>query len=188
MEKLNLKKKKNKGMKKMKKPKLILGAVVVILIFSLLPGAQAAKSTKLALEVIEWEDPGAPPVPPPTIPFVEDGVLHIKEFWSANLIEGKIGNDIITGYSILLFHLKQDLATGNSVFNGQNWVYFTWGDLEGYFAGTVNGKVVNGVLYAKFTMQGFEDFEGMKSFGIVRNIMGSDPPTNSIYGTILVPN
>jgi len=177
------------------KPKLILGTVVVILIFSLLPGALAAKSTKYVFDATEWSGPGAPdvPDPDPTSTFVEDGVLHIKDFWSSHLLGGKVGDDDITGYTKSLFHAKIPLDPetgipdfGNMVLNGQTWFDFTWGEKTGYFTGTVNAKTVNGVLSGKFTLQGFGDFEGMKLFGIVQNT--DTPGTNGLLGTILIPN
>ena len=139
------------------------------------------KSTTLVLNAI------APklPAPPPTIIFIEDGVLHIKDLWGYHSLVGTVGGEEITGYTQTLFHVKQDLATGNVVAHGQCWIGFTWGDLTGYFTGPVNGKIVSGEKYGKFTLQGFEDFEGMKLFGIFWAI---DDITNGIYGTILVPN
>lgn len=166
------------------KPKLILGAFVVILIFSLLPGAQAAKSTKLVFVAEEWVDPDFLP-PDPTITFIEDGVLHIKDFWSYHLLEGTVGGEVINGYTMSLFHAKIDLATGNMVVNGQTWFHATWGELTGYFTGPVNAKIISGVLSGQFTFHGFGDFEGMKLFGIVWNI---DAITNGLSGTILIPN
>lgn len=183
------------------KSKLILGAIVVILIFSLVPSVAAAKSTKLDFNATECLDfdptpPNPPPVPfPPTDIVGRGGVLHYKDYWSAHLLGGTIGDDVITGYTISLFHAKIDLDPttgmpdfGNMILNGQTWFYFTWGDASGYFTGTVNAKVVNGALSGKFTLQGFEGFEGMKLFGIVGNDNIFLYPENELSGTILIPN
>ena len=155
------------------------------------------KSTKLVFNAIEWidmdpEPPNPPVVPPPEISFVEDGILHIKDFWSVHLLGGTIGGEVITGSTKSLFHAKIPLDPetgipdfGNMVLNGKTWFYFTWGDLTGYFTGTVNAKFVSGILSGKYTLQGFGDFEGMKLFGRVWN---EDAITNGLLGTILVPN
>lgn len=177
--KIEFEKKKNKGRKKMKKPKLILGAVVVILIFSLLPGALAAKSTKLDFEAIGVETEWIP-----GDVWMEDGVMHMR-FYKENDLSGTIDGIPFTGHTEENFHAKIDLATGNLVVNGKGTFYITWNGLEGSFYGPINAKIVSGELYGKFTLQGFEDFEGMKLFGIVWNI---GPITNGINGTILVPN
>ena len=44
-------------------------------------------------------------------------------------------------------------------------------------------KIVNG-LYGKFVIQGYEDFDGMKLFGI----LWGDVATNYFAGTLLIPN
>ena len=99
-----------------------------------------------------------------------------------HLLGGTIGDDIITGWTKSLFNAKIDLATGDLVVNGQTWFYITWGDLSGYFTGTIMAKKVGGMLYGMFTLQGFEDFEGMKLFGILWNIDGT---TNGFLGTVV---
>jgi len=161
------------------KPKLILGAVVVILIFSLLPGALAAKSTKLDFEAIGVETEWIP-----GDVWMEDGVMHMR-FYKENDLSGTIDGIPFTGHTEENFHAKIDLATGNLVVNGKGTFYITCGDSTGYFTGTINAKKVSGELYGKFTLHGFEDFEGMKLFGIVWNIKEK---TNGLSGTILIPN
>ena len=61
----------------------------------------------------------------------------------------------------------------------------TWGELTGYFTGTINAKIVGGVLTGMYTLHGYEDFDGMKLFGILWNI---DADTNGFYGAVLIPN
>ena len=142
------------------------------------------KSTKLVFDAIEWTEPSLVP-PAPTIIFFEDGIMHIKDYWSMHLLGGTIGDDVISGWTKSLFHAKIDLATGNLVVNGQTWFYMTWGELTGYFTGTVNAKKVGGVLTGMYTLKGYEDFDGMKLFGTLWNI---DATTNGLDGTVLIPN
>ena len=161
------------------KPKLILGTVVVILIFSLLPGALAAKSKKL--------DFGGEAVQTLWIPgdvWMEDGVMHMR-FYKENDLSGTIGGIPFTGHSEENFHAKIDQATGNMVVNGKAKFYITCNGQIGVFYGPIKAKIVAGEMDAKFTLQGFEDFEGMKLFGIAWNI---GPITNGMSGTILNPN
>jgi len=169
------------------KPKLILGTVVVILIFSLLPGALAAKSTKLDIEGI-----GVQRVMTPGDVWMEDGVMHMR-FYKENDLSGTIDRIPFTGHSEENFHAKIPLDPetgipdfGNMVVNGKAKFYITLDDEQiGTFYGPINAKIVAGELYGKFTLHGFEDFEGMKLFGIVWDI---DPITNGISGSILIPN
>lgn len=172
--------------------KLILSAFVVVLIFILVPAA-AAKSTKLDFNAIETYA-GVPDFPvPDAFMFIAGQTTHIKDFWSYHRLEGTIGTDQITGYTFSIFHVKMNMVTGNWVLNGKTLVNFTWYystdhlivELKGYFVGTINAKLVNGILSGNFTFQGFEDFEGMKLKGIV---WGIDPLTNGLSGTILIPN
>ncbi len=149
----------------------------------LTPMLTQAKSTKLVFNGSEWTDPSLVP-PPATIIFVEDNVLHVKDFWSMHLFGGTFGDEEISGWTQSLFHIKHDLITNEIVGNGQTWFYITWGDLTGYFTGTIIVKVVNGLLNGKFTIHGFEDFEGMKIFGV----LWGNIETNYFAGTLLIPN
>ena len=142
------------------------------------------KSTKLVFDASEWTDPSLVP-PLPTIIFFEDGIMHIKDYWSMHLLGGTIGGEEITGWTVSLFHAKIDTTTGNLVVTGQTWFYITWGDLSGYFTGPVMAKKVGTELYGHFNLHGFEDFEGMKLSGILWNI---DATTNGLLGTVLIHN
>ena len=164
------------------KPKLILGAVVVILIFSLLPGALAAKSTKLdfggkAVETLM--DPGDT--------WMEGVVMHMR-FYKENDLFVTIDGFPYTGYSEENFHAKINTVTGNMVVNGKVKFYITLDDEQiGTFYGTIKAKIVAGIMDGKYTMQGAGDFDGWKLFGIVYVI---DPiiKINGLEGIILIPN
>jgi len=132
-----------------------------------------------------------PPITPPSFPpvpimFDADGVRHIIGFWSVHRLYGYIGDKEITdGYTISIFHAKIHLATGKMVLNGQTWFYFN----GGYFTGTINGKgIFLEVISGTFTLHGFEDFEGMKLFGIFCSTPNQPFGTNDLSGIILIPN
>lgn len=176
------------------KSKLIVISIAVLLIFTLVPTVAAAKSTKLVFNASEFVDLN---VPPPMEIFGEGRVLHVKDFWSRHQVFGTIGDDEIIGYTLSLFHVKWDLVSGNRVLNGETLFNFTWYystddlvvELKGYFAGTVNAKLVDGVVSGKFSLQGYEDFKGMKLFGTIEPL----PPlpyvgNNLLIGVVLIPN
>ena len=161
------------------KPKLMLGTVVAILIFSLLPGALAAKSTKLDFGAIgdqrffALEDF-----------WIEDGVIHMK-FYKENNLTGYIDESPFIGYTEEYFYAKQNIVTGKMVVNGKAKFNILYKGQEGTFYGPINAKIVAGVMDTKFTLQGAGYFEGMKLFGKawIYNVTA-----NEMSGTILIPN
>ncbi len=141
--------------------------------------SQAAPAQKLEFYAMEWI---AQP-PTYTIVFIEDGIIHIKDYYDIHWLAGTIGDEEISGYTESLFHVKDDQC-GEVIVNGDSWMYFTWGELSGYFYGKKSIRVINGELTGQYSLQGFEDFEGMKLFGIIYG----DVIVNYFEATLLIPN
>jgi hypothetical protein len=79
--------------------------------------------------------------------------------------------------------VKDDFS-GLVIVNGLGYMYMTWGDLEGYFMGPKNIRILNGELTGQYSLQGFGDFEGMTLKGII----WGNVAVNYFSGTILIPN
>jgi hypothetical protein len=151
----------------MKKNKLaiVFASVLLIGAFIVPTLTQAAPAQKLDFYAMEWL---AQP-PEFTIDHIEDGIVHIKDYYDIHWLEGTIGTEEISGYTESLFHVKDDQC-GEVIVNGESWMYFTWGELSGYFYGKKSIRVINGELTGQYSLQGFEDFAGMKLNGIIQEI------------------
>jgi len=167
----------------MKKTKLliVLASILMIGAFTVPMFTQAAPAQKLDFYAMEWPDPDIPPIMDGI--FFEDGVLHIKNYYDYHLLVGNIGDDEITGWTESYFHVKDDFS-GEVIINGLGYMYMTWCELEGYFVGPKNLKIVNGELTGQYSLKGFGDFEGMRLTGII----WGNVAINYFAGTILIPN
>ena len=122
---------------------------------------QAAPAQKLnffAVEIIAQ--------PPEYTEDITGNVIHFRDYHDIHTLSGFIEDDEITGYTESFFHVI-DNQKGKVVCNGESYMYFSWGDLEGYFYGIKVIEVFEGELTGKYSMQGFGDFEGMKLKGII---------------------
>ena len=177
-----------KVVNKIKRTKLVLKLILALLVFTTMTGfvfnfvtaKEDNRSTKLifnAIEIYKLSPPGWIHVPDP-FTFYEGNMMHTKDFWSYHVLsEATIGEEPIMGYTFAIFHQKVNMVTGNAVLNGQVLFNFTWSstiEMKGYFTGTINAKVINGVLSGKFTLQGFEDFEGMADYFKELEALGAD--------------
>ena len=164
----------------MKKSKLfiIFSSVLLIGAFLIPTLSLAAPAQKLefyAVEIIAQ---------PPTYTVVQTGkVVQLIDYYDVHSLAGFIGEEEITGYTESFFHVINNPA-GMSIVNGDSYMYFTWGDLYGYFYGKKQIKVIDGELTGTYSMQGFGDFQGMKLNGIIYgNII-----VNTFEATLLIPN
>ena len=151
---------------------LVIG---VLLIPALTHAAPAQKLKFYAVEILAQ---------PPTFTEIQTGkVLQLIDYYDVHSLTGIIGEEEITGYTESFFHVINNPA-GVSIVNGDSYMYFTWGDLYGYFYGKKQIKVIDGELTGTYSMQGFGDFQGMKLIGIIYgNII-----VNTFEATLLIPN
>ncbi len=164
----------------MKKTKIILVFALVSLIgVCLIPTlSQAAPAQKLdfyAVEVLAQ--------PPTYTVDITGKMLHMRDYFDIHTLSGFIEGEEIIGYTESYFHVI-DNQDDRAIVNGDSYMYFTWGDLEGYFFGKKVIKVIDGELTGHYSMQGFEDFEGMKLMGIIYG----DIIVNYFEATLLIPN
>ena len=165
-----------------KTEKTLVLALISLIGICLIPTLnQAAPAQKLDFYAMEWPDPEIPPIMNDI--FFEDGVLHIKDYIDFHWLAGTIGENEITGWTESFFHVKDDFS-GLVIVNGLGYMYMTWGDLEGYFMGPKNIRILNGELTGQYSLQGFGDFEGMTLKGII----WGNVAVNYFSGTILIPN
>lgn len=164
----------------MKKSRLLLVFSSILLIGTFLVPmlSQAAPAQKLeffAVEILAQ--------PPSYTPVQTGKVLQLIDYYDIHNLIGTIEGEEIEGYTESFFHVINNPA-GKSIVNGESYMYFTWGDLEGYFYGKKQIKVINGELTGTYSLQGFEDFAGMKLIGIIYgNII-----VNTFEATLLIPN
>jgi len=160
------------------KPKLILGAVVVILFFSLLPGALAAKSEKWDFDAVAAET-----YRETRDVWMSGNILHIR-LYKENTLTGFINGVPFTGYTVEILHIKMDPVTfADFTANGK--LTFHISELGVTFYGPVNVKMVAGEMDGKCALQGTGEFYRWKLFGIVWN---NPDWTNGLSGIILIPN
>ncbi|MCE7741277.1 MAG: hypothetical protein GOP50_02360 [Candidatus Heimdallarchaeota archaeon] len=164
----------------MKKSKYVLVfASVLIFGLCLMPAlSQAAPAQKLEFYAMEWL------AQPPTYTItITGGIVHMKDYYDIHWLAGTIEDEEISGYTESFFHVIDD-TIGKAIVNGESYMYFTWGELSGYFYGRKCIRVINGELTGHYSMQGFEDFEGMKLMGLIYgNII-----VNYFEATLLIPN
>jgi len=164
-------------MKKSKKM-LVLSSILLVVALLVPMLAQAAPAQKLdffAIEIIAQ--------PPEMTEDLTGIVIHFRDYHDIHTLSGFIAGEAISGYTESFFHVI-DAQKGRVICNGDSYMYFTWGDLEGYFYGKKEIKVINGELIGSYSMQGFEDFTGMKLKGIIYG----DIIVNTFEATLMIPN
>ncbi|MHA1914822.1 MAG: hypothetical protein ACW986_14175 [Promethearchaeota archaeon] len=125
---------------------------------------------------------------------MEDGVYHMRDYREYTFEFGTIEGIRFTGHNEANIHFKINGDPGDSGgFTAQGKVtsYMTWNGLVGTFYGSFNEKGYMVIIpeepgdyIGKFVMQGAEDFNGWKLFGIFWMI---EKGRYGLSGTILIP-